>query len=254
MAAPMKDSLSYFYCECHFDDKVELLKAEFGMKGLGILVTLWQKIYDNGYYCEWNDDVALMFSKSVNESVNVVSEVIGCAIRRGIFDRGMFDSRKILTSKGIQKRYLEASKRRKVINFERDYLLIDVPTDIKNVNINRNNVNINRNNVNTNSQSKRKESKVKENKVNNKLDVPAEIKPQWDAYVAMRKQLKKPLTQRAADLALSKLQKLAPNDLKTQGLILDQSVFNCWQGLFELKTEGGNSIERASNEFKPSRT
>lgn len=253
MAAPMKDSLSYFYCECHFDDKVELLKAEFGMKGLGILVTLWQKIYDNGYYCEWNDDVALMFSKSVNESVNVVSEVIGCAMRRGIFDRGMYDSHKILTSKGIQKRYLEASKRRKVINFESDYLLIDVPNDIKNVNINQDNVNINQDNVSKNSQSKRKESKVKESKVL-KLDIPEEIKPQWEAFVAMRKQLKKPLTQRAAELALNKLQKLAPNDLKTQGLILDQSVFNCWQGLFALKDEGGNSIGRTSNEFKPSRT
>lgn len=91
MARPTKSGLDYFTLDCHFDDKVELVIAEFGMDGLGILIRLFQKIYsDRGYYCCWNDDVALLFSRKNGVGGNVVSEVIGACIRRGIFDSGMY--------------------------------------------------------------------------------------------------------------------------------------------------------------------
>lgn len=62
-------------------------------------------------------------------------------------------------------------------------------------------------------------------------------------YVEMRKQIKKPMTARAVELAQSKLETLASspitgamdNDKAIQ--ILEQSVMNCWQGLFDLKED-----------------
>lgn len=56
-------------------------------------------------------------------------------------------------------------------------------------------------------------------------------------YVAMRKQIKKPMTDRAISLAQNKLNKLAgaDNDLAIE--ILNQSIMNCWQDLYPLKTE-----------------
>ena len=62
-------------------------------------------------------------------------------------------------------------------------------------------------------------------------------------YIAMRKQIKKPMTERAIDLAMKKLQELATpknsfsmdNDLAIK--ILEQSIMSCWQGLFPLKEE-----------------
>lgn len=56
----------------------------------------------------------------------------------------------------------------------------------------------------------------------------------FEEYVKFRKQIKKPMTDRAKQLALSKLQKMT-SDIDEQIAILDQSVMNGWQGLFPLK-------------------
>ncbi|MBQ9228758.1 MAG: DUF4373 domain-containing protein [Eubacterium sp.] len=166
MAAPFKNGLDYFTCDCFFDDKTELVIAEFGLKGLGVLVRLWQKIYSTeGYYCQWNEDVALMFASKNAVSVSAVSEIINACVRRGVFDCGMLERCGILTSRGIQKRYFEAVKRRTNQSVIGDYLLIDVPGVSVNVNNNAINVNNNGKNARSNQQSKVKESKVKESKV-----------------------------------------------------------------------------------------
>jgi hypothetical protein len=58
----------------------------------------------------------------------------------------------------------------------------------------------------------------------------------WEGYVEMRKTIKKPLTERAKKIALTRL-----NDLRLKGydpsIVLDQSTFRCWQGLYPVKGE-----------------
>lgn len=56
----------------------------------------------------------------------------------------------------------------------------------------------------------------------------------WDAFLAMRKQIKKPITRDAVPLAIAKLEKLRKGGHDPQE-VLDQSTLNCWQGLFEVK-------------------
>lgn len=67
-------------------------------------------------------------------------------------------------------------------------------------------------------------------------------------YLEMRKQIKKPMTDRAIELAIKKLEELSAlpfsdsmdNDLAIQ--ILNQSVMNSWQGSFPLKGQkAGNT-------------
>ena len=56
-------------------------------------------------------------------------------------------------------------------------------------------------------------------------------------FAEMRKEIKKPLTtKRAITMLLSKLDKLASTD-EEKKLILEQSIFNNWQGVFPLKVE-----------------
>ena len=63
----------------------------------------------------------------------------------------------------------------------------------------------------------------------------------FDDYVEMRKKIKKPMTERAKELAVKKLVGLAQmsdmDDIDTDMAIsiLEQSIMNCWQGLFPLK-------------------
>lgn len=163
-----KSGLDYFPLACNFEDKIELIEAEFGLSGLAIIVKLYQKIYGElGYYCEWNDEVALLFSRKacgLQEGDNVVSEVIKSAFKRKIFDGDMFAKYGILTSAGIQKRYFEAAKRRTEIEVEKSYLLISASKIPNNVNIISKNVCRKEENVCRNQQSKVKESKVKKNR------------------------------------------------------------------------------------------
>lgn len=56
-------------------------------------------------------------------------------------------------------------------------------------------------------------------------------------YVSMRKQIKKPLTDRAIELAIKKLNDLSGGDNDKAVQIIEQSVMNSWQGLFPLKSE-----------------
>ena len=59
----------------------------------------------------------------------------------------------------------------------------------------------------------------------------------WQAYVEMRTKTRKPMTETAMGIAINKL-----SDLKEQGYdpqkVLEQSIFNSWQGLFPLKDTG----------------
>lgn len=162
----MNNGINYFPLNVHLDDKFELIEAEFGLKGFAIVVKLFQKIYgQQGYYCEWSEDVALLFGKNVGLGGDAVSEIVRAAIKRGIFDSELYDKYQILTSRGIQERYFEAVSRRKEVEVRKEYLLIKVDQIYKNVRILNENVNISSKNVNISEQKKVEESKVKEKKV-----------------------------------------------------------------------------------------
>lgn len=69
--------------------------------------------------------------------------------------------------------------------------------------------------------------------------IPPQIADAFSDFAEMRKKIKAPLTDRATQLALSKLETLAPGDYDMQRKILEQSTMRSWRGLFELKDEGG---------------
>jgi len=56
-------------------------------------------------------------------------------------------------------------------------------------------------------------------------------KEAWDGYCAMRKQKKKPLTDRARKMAINTLADLYESGENLE-MVLCQSEFNCWTGLF----------------------
>lgn len=163
----MKSGIDFFPLDVSVDKKLQLIEAEFGVTGFGVVVHLLQEIYgQEGYYIEWTEDVALLFSQKYGVGGNAVSEIVSASIRRGMFDKETFDQYHVLTSRGIQKRYFEAVTRRKVLEVWDDILLVDISQILKNVNIEHKNANISCKNAYIPEQSKVKESKVKESKVN----------------------------------------------------------------------------------------
>lgn len=183
----MNNGINYFPLNVHLDDKFELIEAEFGLKGFAIVVKLFQKIYgQQGYYCEWTEDVALLFGKNVGLGGDAVSEIVRASIKRGIFDSELYDKYQILTSRGIQERYFEAVSRRKEVEVRKEYLLIKVDQIYKNVRILNENVNISSKNVNISEQKKVEESKVKEKKVEERKlpRLPARIVKLYENNIA----------------------------------------------------------------------
>lgn len=162
----MKSGIDYFPLDVTLDEKFELIEAEFGLTGFGVVVKLLQKIYGGqGYYVEWTKEVALLFAKRIGVGGNAVSEIVSASIERGIFDKTLYDKYQILTSKGIQKRYFEAVSRRKSVEVERAYLLVDATLFSKNVVVLDKNVNIFEKNAYISQQSRVEESRVEESRV-----------------------------------------------------------------------------------------
>ena len=177
-----KVGLDYFELDCHMDEKIELIEAEYGLKGFAIVVKLYQSIFSGfGYYCEWYPDISVLWARRLGLShggdygnvgsasdegslpgfpKNLINDVVAASIRRNIFSKDLFQRYGILTSSGIQKRYLSATSKREKVEMKKEYLLISIPKNRVNVVINS--ISSYRNSINDvrNSQS-RVEKRIK---------------------------------------------------------------------------------------------
>ncbi len=187
MARPQKVGLDYFPLDVDIDndDKVAIIEAQHGMIGFAIIIKLLMKIYKDGYFYDWTEKEQLLFSSRINVDINKVNEVVSDCIKWGLFDSGLYERYKILTSKGIQRRYLEATRRRQRVEMDPNHLLLEkdeiavygnLAIDGVNVDINTDDETVNddintdneEDNADINPQSKVKKSKVKKSKEDTK--------------------------------------------------------------------------------------
>ena len=259
MARPRKVGLDYFPFECQSDERIRLIQAEYGLKGFAIVVKLLQKIYgEYGYYCEWDEERSLLFASengSFSDDRNLIDGIVEACIRRFIFSKDMYDKYRILTSSEIQENYLLGASRREYVELKKEYLLIKGTQKYKNVYINSINVYGNSINVYGSTQSKVKESKVNKNNIYSakSADTKKTVKksdskqkevvyyqdPDLDKafkdYIAFRKEIKAPITDRGIELAKNKLNKLSGDNTSKAIEIINQSIMNSYKGLFEVK-------------------
>ena len=113
----------------------------------------------------------------------------------------------------------------------------------------------------TNSQSKLTKSQLKVDKKSIGTDLKASndnglrefkenketyketLKEKGDVFIktlknfkTMRNKIKKPMTDKAESMLITRLEKLSP-DIDTQIKIMEQSIFHCWQNVYPLKEE-----------------
>ena len=164
MGRPTKTGLDYFPLDVDMDDCIELIETEHGLAGFSIVIKLWQKIYKNGYYLDWSEDVARLFAHRINAELTLINSVINSCFLRNIFNKHVFETYGVLTSHGIQKRYITAclTSKRKSISMNSSICLLnpeltrfiteftEFPHEVS-------------------AQSKVKESKVKNNNMRTKL-------------------------------------------------------------------------------------
>ena len=162
-----KTGLDYFELDCHMDSSVRLIQAEFGLKGFAVFVKLLQEIYgEYGYYCEWTQDKELLFASEnglSSGSSGLLGEILSACIKRDIFSEKLFRKYGILTSPGVQKQYLKATVKREVVSMKKEYLLISIPENRKNVVVNS--ISVGRNSISggRNAQSRVEKSREEYN-------------------------------------------------------------------------------------------
>jgi hypothetical protein len=83
----------------------------------------------------------------------------------------------------------------------------------------------------------------KEGKKPFKVDLPDWVPADdWASFVEMRKAIKKPLTPRAAELAIGKLDGFRKAG-HSPSAVLQQSTLNCWQDLFEPRNKARSAVK-----------
>ena len=117
MARGPKGGLDYFPLDVDFfeDDKILQLEDEHGEQGVLVYLRLLCRIYrNNGYYEVWDSGKPALVAKRIGIGGNPrkVDLIVRSCVKWSLFDRKLFDAGGVLTSVGIQRRYLHAIRER----------------------------------------------------------------------------------------------------------------------------------------------
>ena len=174
MARPLSRGIEYYPLDVDFlnDIKIRKIMKSCGPNSIAIIILLLGNIYgDEGYFMKWDEDVCFLVADAVGAKEVYVKEVLKKCLQVDLFSSELFEKYKIITSKGIQKRFFEITKRRKRENLIDDYLLVNVtetgvivaetPITVAETGVI----------VSKSTQSKVKESKVKDSVSNNSISL-----------------------------------------------------------------------------------
>lgn len=153
---PTKQGIDYFPMDVGFftDVKIRKISRACGSQSTSILICLLCNIYkDEGYYILWDEDLPFVIADTVGVSEGAVKEVLIKSLQVGFFDQELYEKYKILTSSGIQKRFLLATYQRKETTIIPEYL----------INCANNSINCTINSIN-HSDNEQSKSKVKVNR------------------------------------------------------------------------------------------
>ena len=140
--ARLKKGLDFFHFDISFYDDIKIRKLirYHGAQAVVVYQLILIRVYSDGYYLNWDDDIPFIVAEVSHLQDDYVKTVIDYCIEIGLFDKHLFDTENILTSKGIQNRFFDfcvVSKRK--VAADSPYLLIDLSTKAIKVSKVRNN-------------------------------------------------------------------------------------------------------------------
>ena len=116
MARPQKAGMDYFPLDTDFlshDKRIKGLLRKFGTDGITFLISLWCDIYGGaGYYVLADEDYLEEAAHELGISLNTIRQIVDYLLSRSLFDNTLFQSVKVLTAPGIQRRFQLAVKER----------------------------------------------------------------------------------------------------------------------------------------------
>lgn len=109
------------------DTKIDKLLDAQSWNGFGVYFYLCQRAYGSeGYFYQWSYDDCASTARKMGGGIGsgTVRETVGYCLQIGLFDKGLFDRWGVLTSRGIQKRYMAILKDRDVRKVIAEYWLL----------------------------------------------------------------------------------------------------------------------------------
>lgn len=109
------------------DPKIDKLIDGQGVAGFTIYFYLCQRAFRScGYFLPWTCDDAASVARRIGGGVGskAVQDTVGLCLRIGLFDRMLYEGHGVLTSRGIQRSFVPALKKRRVRSVIADYWLL----------------------------------------------------------------------------------------------------------------------------------
>jgi hypothetical protein len=112
MARTAKQGLGYFPFDIDFfqDLRIRKLIKYQGGKAITVYALLLCLIYRDGYYIRWDEELPFIISEQTGYDEAYIREVITCCLNIGLFSKELYKSEGVLTSKGIQVRYMNINR------------------------------------------------------------------------------------------------------------------------------------------------
>lgn len=242
MPRPKKAGLDYFSLDVDFldDPKIKILKARYGRDGIVLYIYLLCEIYKQGYYLQVDDDFEYIISDDLKIDQNKAKQVLNFLLSRSLFDNKLFQSDKVLTSAGIQRRFQLAVKeraRKNPIKVGRYWLLEKEDTEpfIKCTLFGGfSEINASNSGKNEDNSTKKytKESKVYK-KINIAFDCP-ELEEAFQSYLVVREYTYGEILPEQIQALRDDLRALS-SDTKEQIAIVKKATAGGYKGFHELK-------------------
>jgi|LGVE01.1.fsa_nt_gb hypothetical protein len=115
MARPAKKGLEYFSHDTNASTsrEIEYLESRFGLVGYAIYLKILERVYGHeGYYLPWTEIDRAIFAKHCGIEIAELDEIVEVCFVVDVFSRWIYDANQVLTSAGVQKRFLMASQRK----------------------------------------------------------------------------------------------------------------------------------------------
>lgn len=114
MARPKKEGFEYFPVDVDIfsDIGVRLSMMRYGAQGFALYLYLLARIYDNGFWLRFEEELAELTAWELHMEASSVREILAFFLQKGLFDRDIYEKENILTSRGVQRRYQAMMKKR----------------------------------------------------------------------------------------------------------------------------------------------
>ena len=107
MGRKIKRGLDYYPVDVDIasDIKMRKLLKRCGGQAYTVYAFLLCLIYKNGYYIELDEDLPFILSEQTGYSEEYIGQVIDCCLDIDLFNKTLYASDKVITSRAIQERY-----------------------------------------------------------------------------------------------------------------------------------------------------